>query len=624
MVLETDNTSTEKGGMQMNLSSTHIFLAFASGLCALLAHGANIEFPSAGGDLASAAEWGGTLPPVNSDTAYIKNNGTYRATGDATFFQFSIYANDVLFDLSQDGNKRITLNDNSANAFTVVRGNVKHTFKGGEWFFANKGTFSIGSARNYSNNSTVLDGACVTNVGTVYLGYSNGHGNTLTLTNNATLHAQTVYLANTVSDTGANRMVVRAGCRVNTSSTYMDIYGNRNATSGRHELTVCGTDAEFTASSIFQMGSRHDGNTVRILDGAVFRSGNLSFGSDLDANGTPKLGGSSIETSEHAFFVGSGASAIISTARIGNSSARNECVVSNGSFTFHSFAIGYETSASNNVFRVIGPDAEFLFDGTGFWEMTFDDNGIACRGPFGRGNGGLFEFSSGATNNYPGTRTYFGHLSGRNTLRVTEGSAWLAPSMQMYLGYKDAKGVGNRLEVGAGSVFSTSRFHSCVQDNSVVLSNGTFQCHVNSLTAFCLGFIPEGTSAVTTGNSLRFEGGSPKLRFAEAMGGMQICNGSRLEFAVPAIPYVEPPIVTYQIDMDDTSDIFIDTTAPDATRHRRLRYVLARVAANGNLLSEAALARAKARLAPAGKLVWEGTDLVLTLDGNKSMTIILR
>ena len=608
----------------MKSYSKYIFWSFASGLYALLANGANIEFPSAGGDLASATDWGESLPPVNSDTAYIKNNGTYRATDNVTFFQFSIYANNALFDLSQDGNKRITVNDSSANAFTVVRGNVTHSFKGGEWLFANKGNFSIGSARNYSNNSSVLDGACVTNVGTVYLGYSNGHSNTLTLTNNAMLHAQSVYLANSVTDTGGNRMVVRAGCRVNTSSTYMDIYGSRTDTSGRHELIVCGTDAEFIASSIFQMGSRHDGNSVRILDGAVFRSGNLSFGSDLDANGVPKMSGSSIETSGHTFFVGPSASAVITTARIGNSAAGNECVVSNGSFTFHSFVIGYEASASNNVFRAVGPEASFLFDRTGFWEMSFDDNGTDCRGPFGRGGGGLFEFSSGATNNYSGTRTYFGHLSGRNTLRVTDGSAWLAPRMEMYLGYKDVRGVGNRLEVGAGSVFSTSRFHVCVQDNSVVISNGTLQCHVSSPSAFYLGLVPDGTSATTTENLLRFEGGCPKLRFTEAAGGMRIYNGSRLEFALPATPYAEPPIVTYQIDMDDTVDIFIDTSAPDATKHRRLRYVLARVAANSNLLNESALSRARARLAPTGKLGWEGNDLVLTLDGNKSMMISFR
>ena len=76
---------------------------------ATIAFGAEVKFPSAGGNLYSEEAWGGTRPGTG-DTIVLDKAGTYTASEDISFGQFKLTVDGVVFDFTANQNRKITVN----------------------------------------------------------------------------------------------------------------------------------------------------------------------------------------------------------------------------------------------------------------------------------------------------------------------------------------------------------------------------------------------------------------------------------------------------------------------------------------------------------------------------------
>jgi len=59
-----------------------------------------VDFPSAGGNLADPAAWGGSLPST-SDSIVINQSGDYTATADIEFGSLTVAAQGITFDFAR-------------------------------------------------------------------------------------------------------------------------------------------------------------------------------------------------------------------------------------------------------------------------------------------------------------------------------------------------------------------------------------------------------------------------------------------------------------------------------------------------------------------------------------------
>ena len=363
---------------------------------------------------------------------------------------------------------------------------------------------------------------------------------------------------------------------------------------GTNTLVVSGSSATVGATRLrIAMVDGSERNIVRILDGATLNS--------------------------------------LSDTRIGGSGAFNELLVSNATLNAAALSVGADASASNNALRVMGPLASF--------SLTKDSWGTSgAQGYFGQGGGGLVEFSDRCAVTFSHAKSSIvGNLSDGNVVRVTGGASVTEPNPVIGRPPRDglAATTGNRLEILDGATFTLVRPYVKGVGNGIVISNATLYSSNSQTNTFVVGeaIASDGDIAEATSNNyFRVEGESPKVRAAQVGAGFRIWNRSRLEFALPSAPYAEAPLVGSQLHVDATSDIVVDLSAVDATRHGKLRYPLFEVSVNNdslrNMLNAEALRRANARLAGKAVIAWEGSGigsaLVCTVKGNNGMVILFR
>ena len=236
---------------------------------------AETYYPTAGGDISTAAGWGGTLPA--SDEAVVFSNGTYTAANDVGFGAVTVYGGGT-FDFTNDPTRTITLtveNDTKDAAFIGTGANGSTlTFRGGTWYCANGGSLNFGysGSRNTSANRTILlsDGVCFTNA-YVVRAFASEYYDTFRMTGQSSIFCTgRLVLAN-----GSARGTVAEILDGSTISAYCFATDMQPSSGGPSFAVIAGenTCVTTTATSVKAqsvMGTYLDGHTLYVTNGARF------------------------------------------------------------------------------------------------------------------------------------------------------------------------------------------------------------------------------------------------------------------------------------------------------------------------------------------------------------------
>ena len=306
-------------------------MVFSFTLALPLALSAVTNYPSSGGDIATAEGWG--LDEVPSGVVGFTLGVPYSASKAVTFAGMQLSGSSgasSVFDLSSGS---VTLNGNTATDLQFMSSGLTAVMKGGSFTV---GTGSrIGYTSSVAGNTLVLDGCTFTHTGsTLMVGASESAGNAVVLTNGASASLATLEICN--NGGRGNRFEVNAGCTVTTSGHVMsDSYGAKQA-SDDGLLLVRGAGASLTlaANKNLYIGWRHDNNVVTVADGAALSLsglGTIQFGYAASGSGSSPCGHGALNLLDSA-------SASCYKLNVGKFSADNSVFVSNSTLS-----VGYDT-----------------------------------------------------------------------------------------------------------------------------------------------------------------------------------------------------------------------------------------------------------------------------------------
>ena len=547
-------------------------------LCAafLSASATEYTFPSAGGDLASAAAWGGTRPGA-SDKGIVDKSGDYTLSSDVTFNQFNVSTGGCNFAFAD---RRLTLLQSGDNAFnSIPKGNGRIVFNGGVLDFSGVGSCvansSVGGIAVFTN------GCVVTNLMTFHAtkGWAASDART-EIAGAAKVYADRLNLydgSNNNSGAGHDNIleIYDGGQLCITNRIYSDL----NCVTGKdggHVLRVRGEGSLFryTGGNDVSWGFKQCGNTLHATDGArlefvgkgALRIGSWNSGDTITNNALvversatasfPKI---MMNTYHNRIFVGDDAT--LTTPVLQLTSSFNEVVVSNATFTYSGaknstdgFNLANSASSTGNVFRVIGPDAVLSslpwpvnwFNKCGKYN-TFSLEGGAKWGVDDHFDG-LFANESHCTFRATGTGTVFGDAESKEN--------------RFYLGNKNAAVTAdcasNVVEVSDGAVFYSSDFQLMGVGNVLVVSNATVNTKY-----FRIGFIDTKSypSSLATNCTVRFCGTSPKVNVTQSGDRCKFEHASVLRFEIPKAGYADdhvPLDLSCPLTFDSTSRLEID------------------------------------------------------------------
>ena len=483
------------------------------------------------GDIAAASSWGGVLPNAEMKGRFTNEvTATYSASTDATFHSIFFEGKDysATMDFSSTPARVISLAndkdaaaDDSAFFLKTKRANVQ--LKGGTWYSSSspsKGYLIVGSTSTYSGNTLVFDGSCVTNFGVVHVDSNGTVGNSLILTNSASLYCGSLFLTRTKAGHD-NLLELNNGSKLYANEFITDWFGTKSATSGFSSFLARGPDTLVKVAK-FSIGNRHDGFFIRFTDGArAVVSERVQFG-NYSSNGC------SDTSTGNTLLIDDGASVDAARFVVGQSTSGNSLIVSNATISYTTaFTIGADTIASNNLFRIAGETA------------TMNANYVY---PFGNGFKNTYEITDHAqvTNI---SSMWISNTGSNNVFRVLNGATLLKPAdkpKNLWVGGDTATGRDNLMVIGDGSLVTAYRFHTTGIGNALVVSNGTLKTF--SATAYPTSIGSQdsdhnGGVTYVTNNLLRLEGSHPALRVDSANCGVRVINNSSIVFAIPAGGY---------------------------------------------------------------------------------------
>lgn len=371
------------------------------------------EFPDAdgSGDLASVAAWGGTLPGTTeavSVTGAVST--TVHASDSVTFGQ--------LENKLTSGYNRILTFDQTAHPDAVLsfggfrNGLVKdlklHThFKGGIWDFGNK-HFASGGSDSYGNERTITvsDGATLSNIDTITLGYTAQNKLRLDILGQSKVSAKNFKFTNNMTTPNTpNVLFVAGGSELELSSglTWENSPASWTAACScqpadalyyRDFMIVSNANSviRFTASNGYWLGHQGGSMTLATDSGKIVGEGSVYLW-DLytrnnllraEKNGSIKLSGtvyggwnSAVEKGDasnlglryNRIEAVDGGSIAMGTLYLGYSGAAespntgNTLWISNGTFTVGQLVLGYNAGCSNQLVHVLGPESFFGITG---------------------------------------------------------------------------------------------------------------------------------------------------------------------------------------------------------------------------------------------------------------------
>ena len=480
---------------------------------ALAASAEIITFPSAGGDLASDAAWGGTKPTL-ADGVQIDNVGTYTLSGNVTFSEMRMMAGGSTFSF---GDRKMTLTTSGNNAYglRISTANARNVFTGGMYDLS--GTACCLPAYNASNVNTVFTNNCVvTNINTFYAArYSSnskteiaggskvyakelrvhndsGANNTLEIHDGGLLRvAERIYSETTDGNGGGQKIVIRdAGSVLNQAGTYAALIGYK----GPSCLLMVADGGEFASES-----------------GGITLGSASSFGNSVlvENGGTVKLKTMTCKGHDNRILI---------------SNATLVCT--------SSFKLSEGVSASNNLFRVYGHDTVLsLPSGELFGSDTNQCNVISLEGGFswdrdGRDSNAMMARTHNSVFRITGSGTTIGNIT-----------------KNFYIGDKDAystiDSVSNRLEVLDGATLNACRIPVMGVANTFCISNATVNIGQDSV-GLRIGYRYAGSPS--TNCVLVLQGATPKVNITATSDRTDTClfdNGATLRFEIPKKGYAQ-------------------------------------------------------------------------------------
>ncbi len=388
-------------------------------------------------DISSATAWGGAIPAA---AEFDSPATTYGASQDVLFGSVKVQAGTNAFDLSATPGRTVTITNSGGQAFWLAGSNSSLELKGGKWFMANGGTFSVGDTgySGYGTNSVVtLSGGCVvTNVGSMSVGCYGNVDSKLVIRDGAFFHiannGRVSYLKNVRN--GATLEVIDGGSFYCGGLFWIDAGATADPPiDSGISLFVSGAGSTFgTKNGIYQGSTGHNSSRITFTDHAV---GNIGGAVSLGYNnpscghlvtvekgatlncGTVAIGdGSKTNTVPNRVEVLSGASLISSSdIKVGNAddTQLNEMFVSNATVRCFRFYVAAGARATKNRAVFYGPDTHFEVTQTGTRDLfgnTATGNELVFDG------GAVWEHTAGSI------YTSVGANAG-NLIRIMNGSA---------------------------------------------------------------------------------------------------------------------------------------------------------------------------------------------------------
>ncbi len=362
------------------------FVVVSVMLAAVPLRAASYSWAVSAGDWSVASNWGGSLLPTSSGTAYVVNGGTVNVTQlGETCGTLS------LGNSAGSGSVQMTAGSLSANAQYVGD-------SGAGAFTQTGGTISLGAFSNVY-------------IGSLYLGNSSGASGVYSLGGSGQLWAG----AENVGYSGSGSFVQSGG--TNSGGIYL---GTNVGSLGVYNLT----GGQVSASSFEYIGQ--SGTGVFIQTGGINGSNSLAVGNNLQSSGTYSLGGGFVfgasETvggaSNGAFNQWGGTNGI-GTLYLGSGSASVGIYNLSGSGlmtyrgTPEQLYLGYSGSGT---FNQSGGTNDFSSDGelylgwsgTGIYNLS---SGLLTGGGFGGGGEYVGYGGTGTFNQSGGTNTTYGGVS---------------------------------------------------------------------------------------------------------------------------------------------------------------------------------------------------------------------
>ena len=584
--------------MNVRTTSAAALLAGATVLAALSANAADKTFPSAGGDLASARAWGGSLPGTG-DNAFVNRAGTYTLSDDVEFKYLRVSSNGSTFNFSDHKQTAVLLVENTANAYNAFSGGCidakssyvrpafnadgMHTVFTGGILVTNVVNFfpasCNGDNKSCSNSKVEIAGGAKFHVGLfrIFDGgnpKTYGHDNTLEIFDGGQLYV-------------TNRIYTDANMPAITDETER----------GGQSLIVRGSGSVLRddSANTAALGSTRGFNSFRFADNAFayFRTGvqlNVGKNSLLVEN-----------------------CATCNLVRVNFNSSGNIFSVSNAVLTCSRVQAGaplfvYAVGASNNLFRVYGSGSSLSL-------------GVDTGDFFGESNSGhnTVSFEGGAVWGLGGNRTNMMARTHHSTFRITgDGTTVGTTGRQFYIGdvttdsakVATINSVSNRLEILDGATFMSRRLPVMGVANTVCISNATVNLGGNGADSVGLrvGYnVPNGYSN-STNCVLVLQGATPKVEVQSAASDNSACwfaNGATLRFEIPREGYADgyvPLTTNSKFLMDTGSKLEIDCAEFAAKTGGKLHLIHA----NGNIVSDA-----KTRLSACASTLPAGCTLIV-------------
>ena len=335
---------------------------------------ATVTFPSTGYDLASAEDWGGTMPGTG-DLLKFTTSATVTASNDVEFAGLYVGAEDktIVFDMrdavSGGSPRRIKMNGNAYILENTWK--AKYVLRGGFWDFSGK-SVCAGLDNDYSGNngtSATIDGGAVV----ICDSLAGRIGQTSSMNYVSVIGQGTVVTAKTVKVaqyTGKNnRFAFTDGAKVVLAGTgsalSLSAGDTEHMTSNGNSLRIAdGALLEQpTAGGTHTVGNAGKNNTLSVEDGgSVFLKGNLTLAYSDD--------GRAISSSGNRISVSGAGSRFVSTGEIllgrGNASSAN----SNNVISVSDGAV-----FTNAAFRLRGHDNGIVISNA---TMRTTAGGIEC------------------------------------------------------------------------------------------------------------------------------------------------------------------------------------------------------------------------------------------------------
>ena len=476
-------------------------------------------FPSAGGDLASAAAWGGTRP-TSADSIKLDKAGTYTLSDDVTFSEMYMMAGGSTFSLG-DRKMTLTTSGNNSRGFRVEgTANFRNVFAGGIYDLS--GTASCLPAYSANNVNTVFTNNCVvTNVATFYAARYSSNSKT-EIAGGAKVYVDELRVHN---DSGSgNALEIHDGGLLRVANRIYSEATDGNA--GGQRIVIRGTGSILRQAGTYaaMIGYKGSSCMLKAVDGGEFSSenGGITLGS-ANSSGVVTSFGNSV-------LVENGGTARLKT--VGYRSHGNTISVSNATFVCTStFKLSDSIAASNNLFRAYGPDTVLSLPiGELFGSNTNIGNVISLEG-------GLTWNLGGKDSNAMMARTH------NSIFRITGAGTTIGNiAKNFYIGDKDSyltiDSVSNRLEVLDGATLNACRIPIMGVANTFCISNATVNLGDDSV-GLRIGY-KYGNSPATN-CVLVLQGSAPRIVSA-ATSGRSACifsNGSTLRFEIPRSGYAK-------------------------------------------------------------------------------------